>query len=299
MSDFDNVKVTKLGTELLTKAMNGDSITFTKVLMGSGAYTGDTEDATAIVTQEEEMTITGMIRQDNVLSITAELDLTTLNKKFYWKEVGLFAKGNDDVEILYLYGNCGDLCDYVSNNGLTEKVVNFNIAVSDAVNVNVTISPSISGFTSDDCKRLIKEHNDDMTAHAQLVAEVKQQVLASDTITPIANRLFGAHNSDENAHSDIREAYASELSDHNKSSSAHASLFSSMDNKISSSVSAHNASGTAHSDIRSSLATANSSISSIHDAIGYGTGYRIIRVQSTVPGNSDYKDGDITLVYEE
>lgn len=165
MSEFKNAQVTLKGNVLLSKALIGEQLTFTKILMGDGRIgSAMVMEAEQLVSPKKELNITKLKRKESVVTIGGVLSLGEVTEPFYWRELGLYAKGADNVEVLYMYGNAGDLASYISNSGLNEKLIDINVVVGNASNVSATIDSSLVFLTAND----LDEHNNDENAHEAL-----------------------------------------------------------------------------------------------------------------------------------
>ncbi len=141
-------KMTKAGNGLLMRALAGETLTFTRMAIGSGALaTGqDQDDLTALI--HEELSITPAstdLSQTGLISITGEFNSADIEEDFVWREMGVFAKGSsDNVELLYAYANDGDdagMLRALDTDILTEQTLTLVVEVSDAANVDVIFNP--------------------------------------------------------------------------------------------------------------------------------------------------------------
>lgn len=164
MSEFKNAQVTLKGNVLLSKALTGEQLTFTKIVMGDGSIGSNTiMGTTQLINPIKELSITKLTRKENVVTVGTVLSLGEINP-FYWRELGLYAKGSDGVEVLYMYGNAGSLASYISNGGLNEKLIDINVVVGNASSVSAIIDDSLVFLTADD----LNNHDNDENAHNAL-----------------------------------------------------------------------------------------------------------------------------------
>ena len=120
MSYFEGLKLTKKGEQLQAK-INGnlsETLTFTKAKLGSGSITSNDEIRFLTDVKEEWGTanVTSCkIQGDekNIVAIELQFSNTGLRENKIFREIGLYAKGNDEEEILYAYANAGDKYDYI------------------------------------------------------------------------------------------------------------------------------------------------------------------------------------------
>lgn len=105
---FNEAVLTKQGIELLAKAQGANgTITLTKAVTGAGTPSGDLADCTALTDQRQEFPLETVTVQ-NKTNVFVKFIITNhpesggdLNEGYYVKEVGLYAKGSDQKEVLY------------------------------------------------------------------------------------------------------------------------------------------------------------------------------------------------------
>lgn len=120
MSYFEGLKLTKKGEQLQAK-INGnlsETLTFTKAKLGSGSITSNDEIRFLTDVKEEWGTanVTSCkIQGDekNIVAIEVQFSNAELREDKIFREVGLYAQGNEGEEILYGYANAGDKYDYI------------------------------------------------------------------------------------------------------------------------------------------------------------------------------------------
>ena len=155
MANFQKMKLTNKGLELLASVQGGaDNLTFTKTALGNGILS-DTpiSKLTALVSPKVEIPITeGKHIGVGTYQIAAFFSNKEITVGFWWREVGVFAKGNDGKEILYCYANAGDAGDYipVGSDERVEKYIYQSLAIGNADNVTVEINESESFILSAD-----------------------------------------------------------------------------------------------------------------------------------------------------
>lgn len=120
MSYFEGLKLTKKGEQLQAK-INGnlsETLTFTKAKLGSGSITSN--DEIRFLTDVKEVwgiaNVTSCkIQGDekNIVAIELQFSNAELREDKIFREIGLYAQGNEGEEILYAYANAGDKYDYI------------------------------------------------------------------------------------------------------------------------------------------------------------------------------------------
>lgn len=139
---FPKLQLTDAGRALIVKALAGETLTFTKLAIGTGNDPGDIESLTDLVNGVVEMEITDIEEGDGVVELEGSFDNSDLNAGIYAKELGVFAEDPDDGEILYAYANAGEYAAYIPTDSsstlevITMKVI---VAVGDAENITAVI----------------------------------------------------------------------------------------------------------------------------------------------------------------
>lgn len=105
--------VTVKGRDLITSLIAGDTIEFTRIVVGSGKMPDGVEpiDMEALVNPIAEATSTVPVVENNVLSMVVEYrnDMNGGLKEGFWlNEFGIFAKTENSEEILLYYATLGD-----------------------------------------------------------------------------------------------------------------------------------------------------------------------------------------------
>lgn len=116
---FSEVTLTIEALKLIAAAQVGSNITITRAAIGDG-YLPDGTDAASLTelvsevesrkTGESGTSATVDISKMEVNGSNAQITVTIKNgdTSFYLREVGIYAKGADDKEVLYAYTNAGD-----------------------------------------------------------------------------------------------------------------------------------------------------------------------------------------------
>ena len=150
MAKFNGFILTEKGRELLAKGLVGETITFTKMAIGDGTSLTSERERTALVNQITTLPILNINAKGNgTCEISALLTNKSVTTGFYIKELGIFAHGNDNVEILYAY-NISTNPDFVppfSANNVVEIEYVDTIIVDQVANITAVIDPSITYIT--------------------------------------------------------------------------------------------------------------------------------------------------------
>jgi len=140
--------LTKRGENLLMRAIAGEAITFTKFKVGSGSIPGGTnpENLLDLITPLITFSVTSIDDTEaGMVAVTGEFTSADVVNDFVWRELGLFAKGEDNREILYAYANDGDDAGTIPAIDPDEHIITYQrvtmiIAVGDASNVTAVFS---------------------------------------------------------------------------------------------------------------------------------------------------------------
>ena len=150
MAKFNGFILTEKGRELLAKGLAGETITFTKMAIGDGTSLTSERERTALVNQITTLPILNInVKRNGTCEINALLTNKSVTTGFYIKELGIFAHGNDNVEILYAY-NTSTSPDFVppfSANNVVEIEYVDTIIVDQVANVTAVIDPSVTYIT--------------------------------------------------------------------------------------------------------------------------------------------------------
>ena len=150
MAKFNGFILTEKGRELLAKGLAGETITFTKMAIGDGTSLTSERERTELVNQITTLPILNInAKKNGTCEINALLTNKSVTTGFYIKELGIFAHGNDNVEILYAY-NTSTSPDFVppfSANNVVEIEYVDTIIVDQVANITAVIDPSITYIT--------------------------------------------------------------------------------------------------------------------------------------------------------
>ena len=146
MANFPKLKLTNAGINLLTNVQAGaDDLLFTKAVLGDGELSTPLAGLTRLVSPKIEVAITeGKKVGAATYQISAFFSNIDITIGFWWREIGVFAKGKDGNEILYAYSNAGDAGDYipVGSDERVEKYIYLSLSIGNAESVNVEVNAS-------------------------------------------------------------------------------------------------------------------------------------------------------------
>lgn len=162
--DFDVLKLTNAGRDMLTQGRAGHVLTFTKVVIGDGTATGSAIDSLTAV-KSPKLTLP-IAKSENVhagqMRLQFRVSNSLVNTSFYFREIGLMAKVDDGQEKLYAYTTCGDKAKLVYDKTypIQEKIINIDTVTDNAVNVKVILDLSIMYATRKDIDTAIIPHKE-------------------------------------------------------------------------------------------------------------------------------------------
>ena len=167
MSYFKALKLTKKGEQLQAK-VNGnlsETLVFTRAKLGAGTITS--EDEIRFLTDIKEMWGTANVssckiegEDKNRVALELQFSNAELVEDKIFREIGLFARGNDNEEILYAYANAADKYDYIPLMKDSPHsfiiVISFIIASGTKIEANIDLNSYIS----------LKKFNEEMAKKA-------------------------------------------------------------------------------------------------------------------------------------
>ena len=84
MSEFKNKSITTGGMELLSKALAGETLEFTKIELGSGNFTGDIGEGSEVIQLKQSLPITKISRKGSQVTLSATLRMEDITVDFDW-----------------------------------------------------------------------------------------------------------------------------------------------------------------------------------------------------------------------
>lgn len=157
MAAFINNDITAAGLVVLAKGVAGQKITYTKIVLGDGYLEeGQTpRSLTGVVSPKAVIDITKLkVNADGTVAVGGIFTNDQTGDGFFYRELGLYAEDPDPAvgEVLYCYGNCGDLAEWIPPTGgatIVEKTIDIVTAIGTATNVTAYI-PADAYATKED-----------------------------------------------------------------------------------------------------------------------------------------------------
>lgn len=158
---FEKVYITKDGSLLAAKTLQGKKVEFDHAEIGSGTLTGNARDKKALTTKVLECSLNNIkILKDTQAQISFSFRNIDANSAFYFREIGLFAIDPDTkAKVLYAYANAGANAEYINNSvtELIEKNIDITVLVDNTENINITLDPNQIYVTENELKEAIEK----------------------------------------------------------------------------------------------------------------------------------------------
>ena len=147
MAAFINNDITASGLLVLAKGVAGQKITYTKIVLGDG-YLKDGQtprSLTDVISPKAMIDIAKIkINGDGTVAVGGIFTNDQISDGFFYRELGLYAEDPDPEigEVLYCYGNCGELAEWIPPIGgatIVEKTIDIITAIGTATNVTAYI----------------------------------------------------------------------------------------------------------------------------------------------------------------
>ena len=179
MSYFIQPIVTnKAVTEVSQAVANRETITFTRVALGSGRHRTGAETKNDIVQIVHTLPVTQSMSTDNAdtIRILARLDNENVNQELSVNEIGVFAKRANNPEFLFMYtwAEQGDVIPPRSQSAVYRDY-DFNTTISKNQQITIQYNPNASVFAKvselnaakNELKNNIDTHKRDTNVHLQ------------------------------------------------------------------------------------------------------------------------------------
>lgn len=180
MSYFIQPIVTnKAVTEVSQAVANRETITFTRVALGSGRHRTGAETKNDIVQIVHTLPVTQSMSTDNAdtIRILARLDNENITRELTVNEIGVFAKRANNPEFLFMYtwAEQGDVIPSRSQSAVYRDY-DFNTTISKNQQITIQYNPNASVFAKvselnavkNELKNNIDTHKRDTNVHLQI-----------------------------------------------------------------------------------------------------------------------------------
>lgn len=140
-------RLTQSGQNLLLRAIAGEEVTFTRFKIGNGELP-EGSDGTELTDLINPLVVFGISDLDDsnegYLLITGHFNSLDVPSEMKFRELGIFAKGEDDIEKLYAYVNDGNEAGTLMpnlSNIYSEQQITLVIAIGEAEHVTAELVP--------------------------------------------------------------------------------------------------------------------------------------------------------------
>ena len=148
---------------MVVAALNGDSITFTRAVIGNTATEpAHPEQLSDVVSPMVTASFTAITEGDNFVTLAAVFDNLEVETGAYASELGLYAKDENDNEHLYAYTYVGENADYIPahDSGRTVQIqMTIVVAVGDAEDVDAVLVDAAAYATREEFEAHINDQN--------------------------------------------------------------------------------------------------------------------------------------------
>lgn len=192
MAQFQNMIITRAGLDMIAQSQAGGTLIFTKGKLGDGQI-GDQSipDLTDLINAKMSVELSSVTaKTEGHVEVRFIVDNTDLDVGFFVREVGIFAKVNEEgVEQLYGYANAGNYTNYLADKSvpIDSIITKIDLVIGNASNVAFTTDKSIVYVTLEDMENALNTHDAGADAHEPA---------------------FDAHNADDSAHKEFTGATA-------------------------------------------------------------------------------------------
>jgi hypothetical protein len=155
-------RLTEEGISMVVAALNGDSITFTRAVIGNTATEpAHPEQLSDVVSPMVTASFTAITEGENFVTLAAVFDNLEVETGAYASELGLYAKDENDNEHLYAYTYVGENADYIPahDSGRTVQIqMTIVVAIGDAEDVSAVLIDAAAYATREEFEDHIHDY---------------------------------------------------------------------------------------------------------------------------------------------
>ena len=148
---------------MVVAALNGDSITFTRAVIGNTAIEpAHPEQLSDVVSPMVTASFTAITEGENFVTLAAVFDNLEVVTGAYASELGLYAKDENDNEHLYAYTYVGENADYIPahDSGRTVQIqMTIVVAIGDAETVDAVLIDAAAYATREEFEDHIHDYD--------------------------------------------------------------------------------------------------------------------------------------------
>ncbi len=180
--------LTNKGRSLLVRGLAGETITFTGFKVGNGTLPDNTDqdDLTDLNNPLKSFSITSLIQNQTrgYVTLTGHCDSAANSAAWKFKELGVFAKGEDNIEWLYAYAydpDNGSTLPDTTSGVIVEQYVEVIVAIGEAENVNAIVTQNTLYASAEDFNSHVQDYgNPHRVTPAQVGLENVPNVSTND-----------------------------------------------------------------------------------------------------------------------
>ena len=137
------VITTKAQSEIAYAIANKQSVTFTRMVLGSGRHTSAIESKTDVVSAVHTLQVAQTIGESDTFKVVGRLDNQNISQELSINEIGIFARVGSRSEFMYMYTSAqnGDVIPPFRESALVRDY-EFNTRIARNGQLNVTYSGS-------------------------------------------------------------------------------------------------------------------------------------------------------------
>lgn len=160
-----SVTVTNKGIALQTKQVNGATISFTRVVSGSGSVSiVNLKEQTAVKSIVQTLSMESLKVLDDTFKITVLLSNAELTEGYNLSQIGFYATDPDEGEILFAIGQIDTPRAIPTNDDSPGYCLEFAFTFQNSNNVTIEITPDMSAYvTMNVVNDVVENAKDEMT----------------------------------------------------------------------------------------------------------------------------------------
>lgn len=160
-----SVTVTNKGIALQTKQVNGATISFTRVVSGSGSVSiVNLKEQTAVKSIVQTLSMESLKVLDDTFKITVLLSNAEVTEGYNLSQIGFYATDPDEGEILFAIGQIDTPRAIPTNDDSPGYCLEFAFTFQNSNNVTIEITPDMSAYvTMNVVNDVVENAKDEMT----------------------------------------------------------------------------------------------------------------------------------------
>lgn len=141
--------ITNKGLSLLTKQVAGSTLTFTKVVSGSGTVPiVNLKEQTAVSNIKQTLSVQGIDVKGNQYTIGTILSNASVTTAYYLSQIGIYATAPDDGEILFAIAQIDEARQIPTKDNSPGFSLEFAFTFNNSAGTNVEITQDMAGYVT-------------------------------------------------------------------------------------------------------------------------------------------------------